>query len=240
MRFTHISPFSAAAGIAAAATLLTLAAPRSAHAQVVWTDWVAGVEGPNGSATGTLLVNGTTVGVSYVGEIAFIQTDANATNYWQPDEPYKSATVPNAPPPGDIIALSLATSKTITFSQAITNPLFAVVSLNGNGYRFDRDFQILSFGEGFWGNGTLTKADAGAGFFQLNGSGEPHGVIEFQGTFSSITWTSLTDEYWNGFTIGVRGLAPTAVDAPEPSALALLLPALPIVGMVARKRRSKA
>ena len=54
-------------------------------------------------------------------------------------------------------------------------------------------------------------------YYELIGSGEPHGVIEFQGTFSSISWTSLTNETWNGFTIGVRGLA-----VPEPQSLALL------------------
>lgn len=186
---------------------------------VIWTDWTSGTPGDTGSATGTLNIDGTPVTVSYSGEIAFIQTDGGR-NYWNPSTPYISATVPNAPSDSDIIALSKATSKTITFSEPIMNPLFAVVSLNGNGYQFDHDFEILSYGYGYWGDGTLTKATPGSGIFQLNGTGEPHGVIEFQGTFSSITWTSLTEEYWNGFTIGVRGLAPAAV--PEPSSAMLL------------------
>ena len=130
---------------------------------------------------------------------------------------YLSPTVTNRPTGVDIIALSTATAKSITFSQPIANPLFAVVSLNGNGYRFDRDFEILSYGPGYWGDGMLTKQDAGGGIYELIGSGEPHGVIEFQGTFSSVSWTSLTNEYWNGFTIGVRGLA-----VPEPHSLVLV------------------
>ena len=174
--------------------------------------------------------------VSYAGEIEFLQTDGG-TNYWNPSAPYVSATVDNAPMSTDIIALSRATTKTITFSQAITNPLFAVVSLNGNGYRFDRDFEILSFGAGYWGNGTLSK-QVGGGVFQLNGTGEPHGVIEFQGTYTSISWTSLTEENWNGFTIGVRGLAPAAV--PEPASLCLLgAGGLGVLGY-ARRRKARA
>jgi hypothetical protein len=183
---------------------------------VVWTDWTDGAAGAPGFAEGVLNIEGTPVNVSYNGEVAFVQT-STGTDYWEPSGAYLSPTVTNRPTDRDIIALSTATAKTITFSEAIANPLFAVVSLNGNGYRFDRDFEILSFGQGYWGNGTLTKVDAGGGIYELIGSGEPHGVIEFQGTFSSISWTSLTNEFWNGFTIGVRGLA-----VPEPHSLALL------------------
>jgi hypothetical protein len=185
---------------------------------VVWTDWTSGTPGANGTAEGVLNIAGTPVDVSYSGEMAFIQYDGTGANYWVPDA-YSSPTVPavdNPPTSTDIIALSSATAKTITFSQAISNPLFAVVSLNGNGYQFDRDFEILGFGPGYWGNGTLTKTNPGPGIYQLNGSGEPHGVIEFQGTFSSVSWTSLTNEFWNGFTIGVRGLA-----VPEPGSFAM-------------------
>lgn len=181
-----------------------------------WTDWTSGTAGANGSAAGSLLVEGKAVDVNYQGESVFIQTNGG-TNYWVPSAPYISMTVDNAPPDSDIIALSAATSKTITFSIPIENPLFAVVSLNGNGYRFDRDFEILSYGAGYWGNGTLTKTNPEPGVYQLNGSGEPHGVIQFQGVYSSISWTSLTNESWNGFTIGVTGVVP------EPATSLLLM-----------------
>jgi hypothetical protein len=202
--------------LAALALLLSFSLSAQAIDTVVWTDWTSGTPGANGTAEGVLNISGTPVDVSYRGEIAFIQTNGG-TNYWNPSGAYLSPTVTNAPPDEDIVALSSATAKTITFSQAITNPLFAVVSLNGNGYQFDRDFEILSFDCGYWGCGTLTKSNPGPGIYQLNGSGEPHGVIEFQGTFSSVSWTSLTNEFWNGFTIGVRGLA-----VPEPTSFALV------------------
>ncbi|HIM00320.1 MAG TPA: IPTL-CTERM sorting domain-containing protein [Myxococcales bacterium] len=41
----------------------------------------------------------------------------------------------------------------------------------------------------------------------LIGTGEAHGVIQLTGTFSSVTWTSLTAENWNGFSIAFENLA---------------------------------
>jgi hypothetical protein len=179
---------------------------RELLAVVGWADWVQGVAGTDGSATGVMTFEEESVAVTYTGEIAFIQT-AGGTNYWSPPSPYVSSVVTNPPPPSDIIALSQATSKTLTFSKPVADLLFAVVSLNGNGYRFDHDFDILSYGAGYWGNGTFSKQVNSDGTYQLNGSGEPHGVIRFKGAHSSITWTSLTNEYWNGFTVGAVSLA---------------------------------
>src|SRR5262249_54048388 len=114
--------------------------------------------------------------------------------------------------------------------------LFAVVSLNGNGYQFNRDFEILSVGCGFFGCGNLTKSNPSPGVFQLNGSGEPHGVIQFTGSTSSITWTSLTNEFWNGFTVGVAGVTPPPV--PEPGTWVLSLGALALAGFRKLRRRA--
>ncbi len=138
----------------------------------------------------------------------------------------------------------------MTFSQAVDNLYFAVVSLNGNGYSFNEDFEIVSFGPGFWGNGTLTKQLVGSEF-RLIGSGEPHGVIRFNRAVSSITWSSLTNENWNGFTVGTYGLAPPPVDLPpvdppttpaipEPSTYALMALGLAALAGVARRRKNKA
>jgi hypothetical protein len=196
--------------------------PATAQADVIWVDWDTILE--NGDVQGTATVAGGTVTVTYSGERAFVQTSCG-TNYWNPSAPYLSATVPNQPPDCDIIALSQATAKTLTFSEPVANVFFAVVSLNGNGYRFDRDFDILSYGCGYWGCGTLTK-QVNPPTFDLIGSGEPHGVIQLLGEFSSVSWTSLSAENWNGFTIGfqetVANLTPAisiagASDASEPS-----------------------
>lgn len=206
-------------------------------APVLWVDWTGGTAGTNGSAQGVLTVDGETVDVTYTGQIAFLQTGTpGQTNYFLPSAPYVSATVDNAPGTSDIIALSTATTHTLTFSKAVKNLLFAVVSLNGNGYRFDSDFEILSTAPGYWGNGTLTKTSPSAGVYQLNGTGEPHGVIEFTADVTSITWTSLQNEYWNGFTIGIRGLA---APVPEPSSMAMAGMAIAAVAGMTIRRRSK-
>jgi hypothetical protein len=200
----------------------SLIASAVASADVIWVDWhtILG----NGDVEGTATVAGGTVTVTYSGERAFVQTSCG-TNYWNPAAPYLSATVPNAPPDCDIIALSQATAKTLTFSEPVANVFFAVVSLNGNGYRFDRDFDILSFGCGYWGCGTLTK-EVNPPTYDLIGTGEPHGVIQLLGSFSSVSWTSLSNENWNGFSVGfeetVANLMPSVTiagttDAAEPA-----------------------
>src|SRR6218665_908129 len=158
-------------------------------AEVNWADWTSGVAGANGSAVGSFLTrDGFVVDIAYSGEIAFIQT-GSGTDYFNPGSPFVSSLVDNAPTPAEMIALSSATAKTLTFSAAVDNLFFAVVSLNGNGYRFDSDFEIVSTGCGYWGCGTLTKVDLGNGQFQLNRSGEPHGVIRFTPPLSPINST---------------------------------------------------
>ena len=205
-------------------TLAYLIAPAGAFADVIWVDWHTILE--NGDVEGTATVSGGTVTVTYSGERAFVQTSCG-TNYWNPSTPYISATVPNPPPDCDIIALSQATAKTLTFSEPVANVFFAVVSLNGNGYRFDRDFDILSFDCGYWGCGTLTK-QINPPTYDLIGSGEPHGVIQLLGSFSSVSWTSLSNENWNGFSIGfeetVANLTPTVTIAGTSDAAVMLTP----------------
>ena len=128
----------------------------------------------------------------------------------------------------DIVALRFAGRQTLSFSEAIANPYFAYVSLNRNGYGFDQDFELMSFtggnvdgngvdDNGYWGCGKSKKdiVDTGGGVleYQLNFDGvnscgtEPHGVLRFNGVFDQVTWNSLSDEFWNGFTVGVQGAA---------------------------------
>ena len=61
------------------------------------------------------------------------------------------------------------------------------------------------------GCGTSSKriVDLGNGNieYQLIGTGEPHGTIRFAGAFNTLTWRSLSNEFWNGFTVGVQGTA---------------------------------
>ena len=211
-------------------SLLALTSAAAFAAPAFWTDWTAVTTAAPG-AVGTLSVGASTVNVSYSGAYQFVTT-AGGTNYWNPTAPYISAVVDNAPPASDIIALNAGGTKTISFSQAVQDPLIALVSWNGNTVDFGVPIEILSFGAGYWGNGTPVLNQAGTGFF---GSGEVHGVIRLPGVHSSISFTD-TSENWHGFTVGVVGLADDQA-VPEPASLALLGLGLAALGGL-RKRRT--
>ena len=222
------------------ASTLLLAVNASAVA-VNWTDWTSAQSStsPN-TAQGSMLFGANSVTVSYSGQIAFAIT-GGGINYWtEPNSaarPYTGGEVGNAPPASDIIALSTASTRTLTFSEAVSDLYFAYISMNGNGFTFDRDFEIISQGQGYWGPGSATKVNNGNGTFSLNAlSGEPHGIIKLTGSFNSVTWTNLANEYWYGFTVGAAArTVDVPVDGvPEPASLAVLG-----IGALALLRRRK-
>ena len=206
--------------------------------EIFWTDWeTSGVIDGVMSYLGTMNVtrpNGESIAVTvtFSGAIGinFFQTGWG-TDYFadigrQRDidtSPYTSGQVTNIPPPAEMISLRFSQRNTLTFTDAeerpveIANLVFAFVSLNGNAYAFDQDFDILSLGGvdgntcGYFGCGTATKEVVTVGDsteYRLVGTGgEPHGTIQYNGAFSTVTWQSLSDEFWNGFTVGVPGLA---------------------------------
>jgi len=200
----------------AAAAAMVLSASGALAGTVEWAGWTS-TSGGN-TVNGVLDFGGTLVDVTYSGvAFEFVQANGNGTNYWSPTAPYISGSVDNAPPTPDIIALTQAGTSTITFSQAVVNPLIALVSWNGASVTFGGgadqqtyDAQYLSSGCGFWGCGGFANATSN----HFDGAGELHGVVQLLGTYTSISFTDTTFEGWHGLTVGVAGgVAPVPLPA---------------------------
>jgi len=206
-----------------------------AHAGTVdWADWTSTTPS---TVSGTITVGTTSVGVTYSGaQYAFANINNTGTNYWLPSTPYLSSTVSNAPSTTDIVGLSDSGTSVITFSEAIVNPLIGLVSWNGANVTFgggsdkqSYDIQYLSSGQGYWGDGSYGSPTTNS----FTGVGELHGVIELLGTYTSISFTDTTPEYWHGLTVGVEGGIANPV--PEPGNIPLVLVGLGVIGVLVRR-----
>ena len=168
--------------LAAALSLGLMAACGSADAAVIdWTSWTSGTPGQtNGSATGT--AGG--IGITYSGELQSL-SPYGAYPSWGPASTFAGGTISNPPPPsGGIIQLFGMTgaTDTITFSQSVTNPVFAIWSLGQGGINATFDFTATpTFEAGGpsseYGGSAITVAGN-----VVSGS-EGNGSIEFFGTF---------------------------------------------------------
>lgn len=209
------------------AVLLT--APVSA-APIVWTDWTSA---DATSAAGT--AGGVTV--TFSGLINPAAQTAGGTNYWAVNSSIYTSVpeVDNPPPDSDIIRLTGGTgagTQTLTFSQPVVDPVMAIMSLGQTSvevrYEFDAPFDVLNSGPGFFGGGILNELAGNV----LQGF-EGHGLIQFSGTFSSISWDIPLPEFWHGFQVGF------AAQVPEPMSIWLLAVGLIGLGsMLGRKARS--
>lgn len=212
---------------------MSLSLSAQAATNVVWADWTSAVIGAtNGSAAGVFDMPNSDISVSYAGNVVAPTQVNGGAHYWNQGSTYTSVEVPNAPTT-DIIALSggaAASVNTLTFSQAVVNPVLAIVSLGQNGapvrYQFDNPFTIVSQGVGYWGGCSNCLSNPSGNV--LVGR-EGHGVIQFTGTFTQISWTAPDYEYWHGFTVGVTPV-------PEPETYALL--AAGLIGISFARRKS--
>jgi hypothetical protein len=214
-----------------------IAAPLMAHADIY--NYATLTSMGAGTVHGTMLnSDGNTINVDYSGDLVnATQINNTGTYYYTGADkvspgPYVNGVVDNAPSRTDIIALegqnSEPTLNTITFSSAVTNPIFDIVSLGqptlATSYNFgDSSFSILSQDAGWWGGSNTGLSQAGNVLTGTEGSG----VIQFSGTFTSISFTATPTEFWHGFNVGVDSV-------PEPSAIAAVG-----IGLVALVRRRK-
>jgi len=191
---------------------------------VYYVDWTTANPG-GGTASGVInLPNGDTIGVAFTSvdgsgnPAGYLGAQTSGgVYYWASDAPYSSAEVPNGPHTANLVGVDRAdllqlsggnasTTYTVTFTEPIVGPIMPVLSLGQGGvnvrYDFDSPFTIVSEGSGHFGGCPDACFEELAGDI-LSGY-EGHGTIVFDGTFSTFSWTVPTNEFWHGFTFGVR------------------------------------
>jgi hypothetical protein len=211
---------------------LCLLSPASLQAATIWTNWTTATTGGPGSATGT---NGS-VTVTYSGELDGAITNGGSS-VWAPNSSFTGGTVTTSPSVvGDELALngSYTGTNTISFSSPVTDPLIAIWSLGQPG--LSASFNFI---------GITPTLEAGGPNSQYGGSSitvlansvfgnEGNGVVQFTGTFSSLSWTNTFENYYS-FTVGVNG---SDTPAPVPEPMTMTLVGSGVVGMLLRRRRA--
>jgi hypothetical protein len=201
-----------------------------ASAVTIWTDWTGATVGAPGTAVGT--VSG--VSVSYSGELDNFVT-SGSSNIWAPDSSFIGGTSTASPSTvGDDLRLNGDATgiNTITFDSAVTNPVFAFWSLGAGGSPATFTFidATPSFEAGgpnasFGGNPITVEGNVVSGV-------EGNGVVQFTGTFTSISWTNTFENFY-AFTVGINRTNGTV---PEPGTL--LLFGLGLLGLSLTRRRA--
>ena len=191
-----------------------------------WIDWTS-------VSAGTLTIGSQVVGVTRTGSTPL--SLINGTYYYDNANTGGIAATGTygGYQPSDMLQVSNASFFTLTFSQAIVNPYIALVSVGQPRvpvrYTFDSNVSVLSSGSNYWVSGTY--ATAGNTF---TGS-EFNGVLQLQGSFTSMKIDVGQPEFWHGFNVGSASVSAV----PEPETYAMMLAGLGFMGAIARRRKAK-
>lgn len=221
-----------------------VSAPTPIYADTIaWANWTTGTAGNPGSASGTL-AGGLTV--TYSGQTIGLTTEPS----WTPASSFSGGTVGNAPPSTASVALQGGSTpgvppltESITFSSPVVDPVFAIWSLGSGSTPASFDFLSKS-PQDFTLEAGGPSHEFGGSSITVNGQvvngAEGNGVIQFDGSFSTITFNTPNFENFYAFTVGYdQTLTPSV---PEPATLSLFglgLAALPLARkLMLRHRRS--
>lgn len=197
-------------------------------APIDWNTWSSNSAGTISTASGP-------IGVTYVGPALAVIN--NYPSYTPTGTYADGVIVDNAPTSANGILQITggnAAVQTLTFSQAVVDPVMAIWSLGQGGVNAHFDF--IDATPTFVSGGP--SAEYGGSAISVVGNNvygvEGNGTVQFKGTFTSLSWTNPVYENWYGFDVGVAGVASTV---PEPETYALMLAGLAAVGLMARRRR---
>jgi hypothetical protein len=147
-------------------------------------------------------------------------------------------TVANAPTPANGILQIFGgnpSTQTVTFSQAVVNPVFAIWSLGQGGidasFVFDQTPTFISGGPNAEYGGVAITVSGNT----VHGQ-EANGTVQFLGTFTSLSWTNPVFENWYGFNVGFESVAAV----PEPSTWFMMILGFAGVGLMAYRRSNRA
>jgi PEP-CTERM motif len=208
-----------------------------AHADTIaWTNWSSATAGSAAGAIGSITV-------TYSGQTSGLTNVPS----WTPVSTFTGGPVGNAPPPTPSIQLEggfPSLIETITFSSAIVDPVFAIWSLGASGNTASFDF-VSKTPEPFTLLGGGPSTEFGGSSLTVSGQNvsgaEGNGVIQFDGTFSSISFTTPSFENYYAFTVGYDATLTPTPSVPEPATLSLFglgLLALPLARRALSRRRS--
>lgn len=206
------------------AALAALVAGGPVFAQTVvnnWATWTLPTSYPYSATTGSSRyaegaagsvvdpLSTTTINLTLSGEVN--NTSSTNTSNW--NTTYGYGTVNGAflsdhvttKPTGPMITQTGYTTPnyqahTLTFSSTVSNVLMAVWSLGGtagvSSLTFSQPFQILSQ------NGYITSSGDSTSGYTITGR-EGSGVIQFLGSYNSLSWNVTAPEFYSGFNIGL-------------------------------------